>query len=84
MEFIRGGLRVVVDVLESESVSELQRSALQLQPAVSSRPPNLRPQSLLPAVPVLNPEVLLGHKGTSALLHPQQVGEGLTKHIEDQ
>lgn len=38
---------------------------------------DLHPQGLLPAVPVLDQQVLLCHKGGSPLLHLQQVGESL-------
>lgn len=63
--------------MQAELLSLLQRSTLQLQPAVVSRLLDLHPQELLPTVPVPNQEVFLRHKGPSTLIHPQQVGEGL-------
>lgn len=64
-------------VPQGEPASLLQRSAPQLQPAVTSRAPNLHPQRLLSTVSVPDQEVLLRHEGRAALLHPQQIGEGL-------
>lgn len=63
--------------LQGKPASLLQRLAPQLQPAVTSRAPNLHPQRLLSTVPVPDQEVLLRHESRAALLHPKQVGESL-------
>lgn len=64
-------------VHQQELVSLEQNSALQLQSAMTGSILNLYPQQLFWAVPILNQEMLLGHKGLSTFLHPQQVGESL-------
>lgn len=64
-------------ILQTEAFSLQQNTTLQLQSTMKSCVLDLHPQCLLPAVRVMDQQLLLCHKGRSALLHLQYVSEGL-------